>query len=655
MSTTYTYKSISNLSDATNINQNDILLISQVENNQLISKKTTINKIVSDVVWPLIDNNKVDYLPLSAGQTNVVNGTIYSSSPYATLRYNNKNTPMRIIAGPYESNSQNDWLPAELVLYHSGNPTDTYESRFELHVHRLQGSDNTKYTTTLRGTCDGKLTWDTKNIVRSVNNKEATIDGNCIIGITDISNLYTELNNRPLSSGLIDKANQLNNARTISLIGNATGSAAFDGSTDISINVNVLSSASAAQSDKLKTLRTINLSGDLSGSFSFDGSEHITANISVNNNSHTHIIDNISDLQLSLDNKYNKSDFSIKDDTLSNNINDNKNIPTCKAVVDYCNNNFISCVEVQQHQSIGTKLATIRVNDISTDIYGSVNLSSGLTNVGIGSIIAFAGEHIPDNTLLCDGSEVSRTAYADLYSIIGNKYGEPSNDDNFKLPDLNNRFIQGITDSISVGQYISAGLPNIYGELPNTRVYSNPSGPFIKQDDGHGYDHTTTDYASNDSLIFDASNANSIYGNSETVQPPALTLKYVIIYKQLNGGNNINSDCASYIISSQYNSINQTWYRVYSDGFIEQGGYVKESDFRDDDQHGDNDKWKYTLVNYPKSFNSMPYTINITLRNTTTSYPNAQDNSFVSRVGNSSFEINVDRNMNGAYWTASGY
>jgi hypothetical protein len=38
-------------------------------------------------------------------------------------------------------------------------------------------------------------------------------------------------------------------------------------------------------------------------------------------------------------------------------------------------------------------------------------------------------------------------------------------------------------------------------------------------------------------LEFDASKSNPIYGKSDTVQPPAILMKYVIVYKQLEGGN----------------------------------------------------------------------------------------------------------------------
>ena len=40
-------------------------------------------------------------------------------------------------------------------------------------------------------------------------------------------------------------------------------------------------------------------------------------------------------------------------------------------------------------------------------------------NFPIGSIIAYGGTELPNNWLICDGSEVSRTAYKELFANIG--------------------------------------------------------------------------------------------------------------------------------------------------------------------------------------------------------------------------------------------
>ena len=51
-----------------------------------------------------------------------------------------------------------------------------------------------------------------------------------------------------------------------------------------------------------------------------------------------------------------------------------------------------------------------------------------------GQVITFAGTTAPTGTLLCDGSEVLRSAYPQLFDAIGTAYGVPSDPTVFKLP-----------------------------------------------------------------------------------------------------------------------------------------------------------------------------------------------------------------------------
>jgi hypothetical protein len=75
----------------------------------------------------------------------------------------------------------------------------------------------------------------------------------------------------------VAQATKLRTARTISLTGDVTGSASFDGSANATI------AATGVQAAKLKTARTITLSGAASGSASFDGSANIVINVGISN------------------------------------------------------------------------------------------------------------------------------------------------------------------------------------------------------------------------------------------------------------------------------------------------------------------------------------------------------------------------------------
>ncbi len=61
-----------------------------------------------------------------------------------------------------------------------------------------------------------------------------------------------------------------------------------------------------------------------------------------------------------------------------------------------------------------------------------------------GMICAFGRATAPSGWLICDGSAVSRTTYADLFAVIGTNYGYGDNSTTFNLPDLRGKFPRGV-------------------------------------------------------------------------------------------------------------------------------------------------------------------------------------------------------------------
>jgi len=61
----------------------------------------------------------------------------------------------------------------------------------------------------------------------------------------------------------------------------------------------------------------------------------------------------------------------------------------------------------------------------------------------IGLIKILAKEIIPDKFLECDGSELSREIYWELFSIIGTTFGEGDGNLTFNIPDFRGEFIRG--------------------------------------------------------------------------------------------------------------------------------------------------------------------------------------------------------------------
>lgn len=142
---------------------------------------------------------------------------------------------------------------------------------------------------------------------------------------------------------------------------------------------------------------------------------------------------------------------------------------------------------------------------------------------------------MPYGYLLCNGAAVSRTTYAKLFNVIGTAYGSGDGSTTFNLPNIEGRFVEGGT----VGEYKSAGLPNIEGSFGfwvenNAGLWARISdGAFYTAGDwGYRVLNTPLDgEAPNPGWIgMNASLSNSIYGNSNTVQPNSVCAKYCIRY-----------------------------------------------------------------------------------------------------------------------------
>lgn len=143
---------------------------------------------------------------------------------------------------------------------------------------------------------------------------------------------------------------------------------------------------------------------------------------------------------------------------------------------------------------------------------------------------------IPSGWLLCDGSAISRTTYAELFDVIGTTYGVGDGTTTFNLPNYIDNFAEG---SATAGTIKSAGLPNIEGRFTEDSFGGITASCVIST--GGAFSHTKTGpigvassmgtATKNYGITLNASQYNAIYGNSTTVQPPALTCRVLIKYE----------------------------------------------------------------------------------------------------------------------------
>ena len=145
-----------------------------------------------------------------------------------------------------------------------------------------------------------------------------------------------------------------------------------------------------------------------------------------------------------------------------------------------------------------------------------------------GTLFPFAGSVVPAGYLLCNGAAVSRTTYNKLFAVIGTKWGSGDGSTTFNLPDFNDRFIEGTTDTAKVGKKLEAGLPNIIGQI-NNALMDNASGTGAFSVWSTGTPGGGGSGGAKKSTKLDASISNSIYNSSITTVQPSASQVLIII------------------------------------------------------------------------------------------------------------------------------
>lgn len=254
--------------------------------------------------------------------------------------------------------------------------------------------------------------------------------------------------------------------------------------------------------------------------------------------------------------------------------------------------------------------------------------------------------NIPAGCIPLLGGEYSRTAYADLWAwvqtqegyLIGESvwqakaaansgnvpfYSKGDGTTTFRVPALK-CWVRG-ADSISeVGGYLAAGLPNLTGKTKvaygennktgnvgalQTNIYTIGSASG-RQDGGNGSDGEPIQSAI---LTFNASKSNSIYGSSDTVQPPSIVGMWLV--KAYGTVTNVGSTDVSNIAQGLANaetriSVLNTLVGAENNGgivaaLLKQNGYVKFSNGLIL-QWGSNNP---SPITYPISFTKTVFTV----------------------------------------------
>lgn len=313
--------------------------------------------------------------------------------------------------------------------------------------------------------------------------------------------------------------------------------------------------------------------------------------------------------------------------------------------------------------------------------------------VPVGHIYFSLEKTVPTGSLPLNGGTYAHLAYIDLWNYILEKgnyltFDEwqamyDANDGNvpfyaitrsgsqsqwrFRVPSING-WVKGASSLEEVGSYLEAGVPNIEGMYSASELTEKESDVYAT---GAFYDagkHPTTNYnAGGDKngapamIGFDASLANTIYGNSDTVQPPSIVGMWLV--KAFGTVSNVgNQDIAdisagltrvenqmtkytdevayidSFIVETWKSDDGLSWYRRYSDGWIEQGGTTPNA--------------TSGTITFPKSFTSDPLSIMLTEK--TGNIGNSKTQYALSNISATKFTWQMnDKTI--SYWHACGF
>lgn len=151
-----------------------------------------------------------------------------------------------------------------------------------------------------------------------------------------------------------------------------------------------------------------------------------------------------------------------------------------------------------------------------------------------GLVVASAIPSAPAGFLPCNGGAVSRTTYANLFAVLGTRYGAGDGQSTFNLPDMRYRYLIHSNADL-FGQKLEEYLPNITGSLSCNLFYCmNPGiGGAFSGSIRYGASEGGND-SSTWNVSFSANSSNGIYGSGNTrltnVQPKSFCVYFMIKY-----------------------------------------------------------------------------------------------------------------------------
>lgn len=194
----------------------------------------------------------------------------------------------------------------------------------------------------------------------------------------------------------------------------------------------------------------------------------------------------------------------------------------------------------------------IRFNSTTTSFEGYNGSAWGGLASGIptGTILTFGATNPPSGFLECNGSAISRSTYASLFSILSTTHGAGDGSSTFNLPDLRGQFVRGWDNSAGVdasrafgssqtdqnknhthttdSQSLTGSVSHLSGSLANNP--GSASGIITKLSPASAIGARSSGSANASGISIDATHSHTISssGGGTEARPKNIALMYII-------------------------------------------------------------------------------------------------------------------------------
>jgi len=169
-----------------------------------------------------------------------------------------------------------------------------------------------------------------------------------------------------------------------------------------------------------------------------------------------------------------------------------------------------------------------KVAAATTDNFAALDASGNLKDSGVnavsvappvGSITMYAATTAPSGWLECDGSNVNRVTFPNLFNVIGTTFGAGDGSNTFGLPDLRGEFVRGWDNNRGLDN--GRSFASIQGDLVGSHRHEIQAQK--SQDDSTGGNKVAAMDAGEDQR-----NIDTEFSTGEETRPRNIALMYII-------------------------------------------------------------------------------------------------------------------------------